>query len=78
VLEGEILASETSPLVNLPLVVRGWGTADAVLEINGKPVPRGAQFRFGHRHELEESTLLVWIKLEATGPTTLKLARAAH
>ena len=77
-LEGEIRASETSPLVNLPLVVRGWGEADAELEINGKPVPRGTQFRFGHLRQLEESTLLVWIKLEATGPTTLKLARPTH
>ena len=73
-LEAEIRASETSPLVNLPLVVHGWGSADAALEINGKPVPRGKQFRFGHLHQLDESTLLVWIQLEATGSTTLRLS----
>jgi len=74
-LEGEFRASEDSPLVNLPLIVHGWGSADAALEINGKPVARGKQFRFGHVHQPDESTLLVWIQLEATGSTTLRLSR---
>jgi hypothetical protein len=77
-LEGEIRASGTSPLVNLPLVVHGWGTADAALEIDGKSVPRGKQFRFGHVHHLDESTLVVWIQLEATQATTLRLSRITH
>jgi hypothetical protein len=74
-LECEVHASADSPLVNVALAVRNWGPAGAKLQIDGQPVPRGRQFRYGHRHELEGSTLLVWIKLEATKPITILLAR---
>ena len=69
----EIRASTDSPVVNLALVVRNWGTAGAKLEIDGQPVACGKQFRYGHRHELEGSTLLVWIQREATRPMTIQL-----
>ncbi len=72
-LDCQIQASADSPLVNLPLVVRNWGTAGAALQMDGQTVPRGSQFRYGHRHELEGSTLLVWIKREAVVPVTIRL-----
>ncbi len=72
-LECEIKASADSPLVNVALVVKNWGTAGANLQINGQPVPRGSKFRYGHRHELDGSTLLVFIQREATSPITIQL-----
>jgi hypothetical protein len=69
----EIRASTNSPLVNLALVIRNWGLAGATLKIDGQPVSRGQQFRSGHRHDLEGSTLLVWIQREATSPITVQL-----
>ena len=69
----EIRASTNSPVVNLAMVVRNWGSAGATLQINGQPLPRGAQFRYGHRHELEGSTLLVWIHCDTTDPMTVQL-----
>ena len=70
----EIRASTNSPVVNLAMVVRNWGPAGATLQINGQPLPRGARFRYGHRHELEGSTLLVWIRCHTTDPMTIQLA----
>ena len=72
----EIRASIAAPLVNLALVVRNWGAGGATLELDGHPVPRGKEFRYGYRHELDGSTLLVWIQREATRPLTIRLTPA--
>jgi hypothetical protein len=74
--ECEIRASEESPVVNLPLVIRNWGEAGATLRIDGQPVARGKAFRLGHRYLLDGATLLVWIKLEAAKPITILLTPA--
>jgi hypothetical protein len=75
-LECELRASEDSPLVNVALVIHNWGEAAATLQIDGQAVARGKQFRLGHRYLLDGATLLVWIKLDATKPVTLRLAAA--
>jgi hypothetical protein len=66
VIEFELLASDESPVVNPAFVIKNWGQAQARLNINGKPVKRGKNFRFGHRHTLEGSDLIVWFKIEST------------
>ena len=38
----------------------------ADLLIDGDKVPRGKDFRYGFRHNLDESDLIVWLKLEGT------------
>ena len=73
-LEFELRASGDSPLINLPVVVRNWGPAGARLEIEGKSVARGKQFRYGHRHELEGSTLLIWVQVETVRPARVRLS----
>ena len=78
VLELEIIASEKSPVVNPAFVIKNWGTADAVLKINGKNISRGKDFRFGHRHRLEGSDLIVWIKVESTEPIKISLESVAN
>jgi hypothetical protein len=74
-LEFAVVASEDSPLVNLPLAIRNWGPLGATLELDGQPVARGKAFRYGHRHQLDGSTLLVWIERESTQPVTVRLQR---
>jgi hypothetical protein len=69
-------ASTKSPLVNPAFVIAAWGEGGASLSLDGKPVPRGKTFRYGHRHTLEGSDLVVWIKKTATRPTMLTLAPA--
>jgi hypothetical protein len=72
-LEFEIRASAEFPLVNVPLVVRNWEPGGAVLHIGGEAVPGGRKFRSGQRHELDGSTLVVWIKLDVTASVRIRL-----
>ena len=78
VLELEIIASEKSPVVNPAFVIKNWGDADVTLEIDGKEVKRGKDFRFGHRHRLEGSDLIVWIKVKSTEPIKISLESFAN
>jgi len=66
-------ASEDSPVVNPAFVIKNWGDKGAALKINGKQIARGKEFRFGHRHTLEGTDLIVWIKTESTEPVKIKL-----
>lgn len=75
VLECEFAASEASPICNIPLVVKNWGNAGVGLEIDGKRVKQGKNFRVGYRHLVDGSNLVVWIKLESTKPVSIKLTR---
>jgi hypothetical protein len=71
--EIEIAASDDSPVVNIPLVLRNFGDAEVTLEVDGKALPRGKDFRYSHEGSLEGTSLCVWIRLESFMPVTLKL-----
>jgi hypothetical protein len=73
-LEMEISASTESPLYNPAFIVKNWGDVDADLEINGEEMPEGKNFRYGLRHTLEGSDLIVWIKLQSSEPISIKLS----
>ena len=73
-LKFELAASEDSPVVNPAFVIKGWGEGEAGLKVNGKPVKCGRSFRFGYRHTLESSDLIVWIKTESTKPVRILLS----
>lgn len=74
-LEFELAGSEDSPLVNPAIVVKNWGWSDATLAINDEGIQRGEGFRFGHRHTVEGSDLIVWILYHSTEPAKISLAR---
>jgi len=65
-LKFELAGSDDSPVVNPAFVVKGWGDGSAALNINGRQVKRGDNFRYGHRHTLEGTDLIVWLKTEST------------
>jgi Concanavalin A-like lectin/glucanases superfamily len=67
-------ASPVSPLVNVAIVIKNWGDANPKLVIDGKVIPQGAAFRYGHINKLEGTDLVVWTKLESTKPTTFALS----
>ncbi|MEI7899265.1 MAG: LamG domain-containing protein [bacterium] len=73
-LEMELAASEDSPVVNPAFVIQGWGDQTAKLKIDGADVPRGRDFRYGHRRTLESTDLIVWIKIVAKKPVRLAVA----
>ena len=73
VIEFELLASDESPVVNPAFVIKNWGQAQPRLNINGKPVKPDKNFRIGHRHTLESSDLIVWLKIESTDKLKVSL-----
>lgn len=71
-----INATKDSPVRNLALVLRNWGDRGAQLELDGKPVKRGPDFRVGRRAMVDASDLVVWIRVEADRPLEVSLAAA--
>ena len=76
-LKFNLAASENQPIVNPAFVIKNWGEASAELTINDKKISRGKEFRFGHRHTLESSDLIVWVKAESTMPVQITLSPVA-
>ena len=72
-LEMTLAASPESPLEHPAFVVLGWGEAEARLEMDGEPVPRGERFRVGHRRTLEGTDLVVWVERTATEAVEMRL-----
>ncbi len=66
-----VAASPASPVRNMALVVEGWGEASARLTLDGRAIPRGPRFRYGHRHTLAGTDLVVWI--ETRNDTSLRI-----
>jgi len=73
-----IAASKESPVVNIPLVLQNFGDAEVALEVDGKPMPRGKDFRYSHEGSLEGTNLCVWIRRESIKPVILKLIPVGH
>jgi hypothetical protein len=67
-------ASPSSPVRNLAIVVEGWGEAGALLALDGRPVARGAGFRFGHRRTLESTDLVAWVEARQDAPLRVRLS----
>ena len=72
-IEMVVAASKESPVVNIPLVLKNFGDSEVALEMNGKPVPRGKDFRYSHEGTLEGINLCVWVRFESTKPVRLTL-----
>jgi hypothetical protein len=66
-------ASKESPVVNIPLVFKNFGDSEVALELDGNPVPRGRDFRYGHEPTQDGMNLCAWIRLESAQPVRLKL-----
>jgi len=74
----EVAANAESPVFNPAFVIKNWGQADAKLRINGKEIKRGKSFRAAHRHRLEGSDLIVWIRAESSKPVTVTIKPAKN
>jgi hypothetical protein len=72
--ECKVIASAKSPLINPAFVIKNWGDRDVELKIDGRKIKRGKNFRFGHRHRIEGSDLIVWLKTESTKPIEISLS----
>jgi hypothetical protein len=72
-LEFPLAGNSQSPVLNPAFIVKDRGTANATLTLDGKSIPRGNDFRFGHRQTLEGTDLIVWIKTENQASLTVRL-----
>jgi len=69
-------ASSDYPLENPAFVINDWGDGQARLLLNGEEIDRGKQFRYGHRHRLEGSDLIVWINEKSSVPLDISIEPA--
>jgi len=69
-------ANPKSPIVNPAFVVEKWGNHRAEIWVNGKLIPCGKSFRYGHIRKVNRYDLVVWLQLRADQKTeiTLRLA----
>jgi hypothetical protein len=68
-----LAASEESPVFNPVFIVENWGQDDVTLKIDGKKGQNGKDFRYGHRHRLEGSDLIVWVAKSSIKPVSISL-----
>lgn len=68
-----LAASEESPVFNPVFIVENWGRDDVTLRIDGKKGQNGRDFRYGHRHRLEGSDLIVWVAKSSIKPVSISL-----
>ncbi|MDP6545821.1 MAG: hypothetical protein QGH60_17700 [Phycisphaerae bacterium] len=79
-IQGVISASEKSPLINPAFLINNWGKAVAELEIKGKAIPRGKDFRTGYYKTLAledgrkwTDVLVVWARVNFSKPVQFKI-----
>lgn len=73
-LEFTLEANGDSPVHNPAFVVKNWGDRSARLQVNGRDVPRGKEFRYGHHRTVGGTDLVVWIKHAAMEPVRIVLS----
>lgn len=72
-LEFSLEATHESPIQNPAFVVKNWGNRPAKLSIDGKAIPLGKDFRFGHNKTIEGTDLVVWMKISGDKKTSFKI-----
>jgi hypothetical protein len=73
-LEFTLEATPDSPIHNPAFVVKNWGNRPAKLSMDGKPLPRGKDFRFGHNKTIDGTDLIVWVKTQGNKKTSFKIS----
>ena len=64
-LEFILEAQPDSPIVNPAFVVENWGNHGAKIKVNGKIIPRGKSFRYGHLRRINRYDLVIWLQLNS-------------
>ncbi len=68
-------ASKDSPLLNLAIIIKNWGSQLASLSIDNKNIRQGEDFRQGIRKQAFGEDLIVWIRLDSQKPVKISLTR---
>jgi len=67
----QLKASQNHPVINPAFIIKNWGDIPVKLEIDNNMIDRGKSFRYGYRHTLEGSDLIVWFKLNKEEPVQI-------
>jgi hypothetical protein len=59
------------------MVIEGWGEALPEIILNGKKLKAGDDFNFGHRNNLNNTSLILWIKVRSTKPLELEINQSS-
>jgi len=70
----EVAARNDAPLVNPAFVVKNWGKAAPVIELDGKKLGDGNDFEAGFHQTPTETNLIVWIKRSISDPVELVIS----
>ncbi|MCF7956006.1 MAG: LamG domain-containing protein [Phycisphaerae bacterium] len=68
-----VKASKDSPVYNLAFVIKNWYKDSLTLNLNGKNIKPGKDFRTGVYHTIDGSNVNVWIKTKTTKPISITL-----
>ncbi|MCK5462461.1 MAG: hypothetical protein KAI95_05570, partial [Bacteroidales bacterium] len=61
-------ASTDEPMHNPAFVLTNWGESDISLNLHGKTLQRGKEFRYAHRQAMETTDLIIWMKADSDIP----------
>src|SRR5205823_7066209 len=70
--------SAQSPIIDPVFIVKNWGQEDAAIRIDGHPVTWAANARRGHESMLENTDLIVWLRLQTNRPARFELSRVSR
>jgi hypothetical protein len=70
--------SAQSPIIDPVFIVKNWGQEDAAIRIDGHPVNWAANARRGHESMLENTDLIVWLRLQTNRPARFELSRVSR
>jgi hypothetical protein len=60
-----VLATKDSPMVNPAFIIQNWGSSEVALQVNGKPLVKGTDYRTGLVETLDNNYLVVWVKMSS-------------
>ena len=63
-------------MTDIAIIGEAWGEEEAKLKVDGTDIPRGANFRYGHRRALAGTDLIVWLKAESSEPLRISVTAA--
>jgi hypothetical protein len=73
-LEFELIGSKSSPIVNIPMVIKNWKANIASVEINEKKAIQGIDYMFGYLPTIEGEDLVIWIYIKSSSVVKVKIS----
>ncbi len=69
-----LAATAESPVFNPAFVITGWSPPALTLNLSGKEIEQGPDFRVGHRRTLKGEDVIIWLKAKSAGPVRIIFA----